>query len=75
MNEAEDHGATTPKTKAEEEREAHAEHVPDRPPTAAEEEAADESRDRYADDADEVAENTRSAAERGANVKGEGQIT
>ena len=45
---------------------------PDRPPTAAEEEAAQQAA--HDVDLDKVAEHEREMAERGANVRGEGQI-
>jgi hypothetical protein len=56
-------------TRAEEQREAEAAHVPDRPPTHSEAESAD---DRKA--APGVAEHERDMAKRGREVKGEGQI-
>jgi hypothetical protein len=49
-------------------------HAADRAPTEEEERLADESRDRYADDAESVAEHERSMNETGANEKGEGRI-
>ncbi len=49
-------------------------HTPDRPPTKEEERLADESRKRYADDEESVAEHERSMNETGANEKGEGRI-
>lgn len=58
-------------TVAEDEREAHAPHVADREPTQEEEHAADANPPISAASAEAYAE----AAERGANIKGEGQIT
>jgi hypothetical protein len=58
-----------PATTAEDERDARADHVADRPPTAEEEAAAERN---PLDPA--VAEAYEEAIERGANVKGEGQI-
>jgi hypothetical protein len=57
-------------TTAEDERDAHARHEADRPPTADEEEAA--GRDPSL--SPESAEAYKEALERGAAVKGEGQI-
>jgi hypothetical protein len=63
------------KTTADDERvEAGKAHVADRAATEDEERLADESRKRYADDADSVAEHERSMNETGANEKGEGRI-
>ena len=57
-------------TKSEEEREARAAHVADRPPSAEEEAAAD------ANELDpDVAADEREMDELGANVKGEGEIS
>ncbi len=56
-------------TRSEEEREARAQHVADRPPTA-EEEAAAETNELDPD----VAAHEREMDELGANVKGEGEI-
>jgi hypothetical protein len=61
-------------TQAEDEREATQAHVADREATADEASAADRSRDKYAADARNVAENEESMAKRGAEVKGEGEI-
>jgi hypothetical protein len=64
-------------TRAEEEREARAPHVADRPPTPEEEELADESAndpEAVAVQAD-VAEHEREMAKRGANQQGEGRIS
>ena len=58
-----------PDTIEADERDARAEHHPDRPPTPEEEEAAER-----AGMSDRTAEAYKEAAERGANVKGEGQI-
>lgn len=49
-------------------------HVADRAPTDDEERLADESRERFADDADSVSAHERSMNETGANEKGEGRI-
>ena len=57
-------------THEEEQREAHAEHAPDRPPTGEEEKAAPDRGDLK----EGVAEHFEEMAERGANVKGEGEI-
>ncbi len=65
---------TSPFTQEEERREAATPHSPDREPTAAEEAAADRSRERFSDESDEVAEHEREAAQRGADIKGEGEI-
>ena len=57
-------------TREAERRDAHAEHAPDRAPTADEDKAAPDR-----DDLKEgVAENYEEMAERGANVKGEGEV-
>ena len=61
-------------TAKEERREALASHSADHAPTADEAEAADRSRQQFVDDAGQVAEHERAAAERGAKVKGEGDI-
>ena len=62
------HTEPTQATQQAEEEEARAEHVADRPPTAEEEKAAPDTLDPG------VAESYQEMAERGANVKGEGQI-
>ena len=62
-------------TEEEERAEASDPHVADRAPTEEEERLADESRDRFADEAESVAEHERSMNETGANEKGEGRIT
>lgn len=49
-------------------------HQADRAPTPEEERLADQSRERYASEADTVAEHERSMTETGASEKGEGQI-
>jgi hypothetical protein len=49
-------------------------HEADRAPTPEEERLADESKERYASEADAVAEHERSMTETGASEKGEGQI-
>lgn len=61
-------------TVAEDEREASRSHVADRAPTADEAKAADQSRERFAEDAEDVARNEESMAKRGSEVKGEGEI-
>jgi hypothetical protein len=66
---AEDPAATSPETVEADERDARAAHGADRPPTPEEEEMAE----RTEVDPD-VAKAYEEAAERGANVKGEGQI-
>ncbi len=72
MSDADD--KTSPATAEEERREALASHSADRAPTADEAEAADRSRQQFSDEAGEVAEHERAEAQRGANVKGEGEI-
>ena len=57
-------------TREAEKREAHAEHAPDRPPSKEEEKAAPGRGDMK----EGVAENFEEMAERGANVKGEGEV-
>jgi hypothetical protein len=69
-----EHTAPDDSTVEEEELEASASHDADRAATSEESAAADKSREKYAGDAEKVAENERSMAERGANVKGEGEI-
>jgi hypothetical protein len=49
-------------------------HEADRAPTPEEERLADESKERFAGDAESVAEHERSMTETGANDKGEGRI-
>ena len=61
-------------TEEEDRNEADAPHSADRAPTEDEERLAEESRERYGDDAKSVAEHERSMSERGANEKGEGRI-
>ena len=61
-------------TEEEERVEASDQHVADRAPTEEEERLADESRDRFADEAESVGEHERSMNETGANEKGEGRI-
>jgi hypothetical protein len=64
-----DPAATSPETVAADERDARADHGADRPPTPEEEAIAERT------EVDpEVAKAFEEAAERGANVKGEGQI-
>ena len=57
-------------TQEEEEREARAAHAPDRPPTDEEDKAAPG----HGDLGEGVAEHAEEMAERGANVKGEGEL-
>jgi len=61
-------------TEDDERAEAGKAHVADRAATEEEERLADESRKRYADDAESVAEHERAMNETGANEKGEGRI-
>jgi|HubBroStandDraft_3_1064219.scaffolds.fasta_scaffold857146_2 hypothetical protein len=63
-----------PTTEEEERAEANSAHVADRAPTDEEERLADESRNRYAGEAESVAEHERSMNEIGADEKGEGRI-
>ncbi len=49
-------------------------HEADRLPTPEEERLADESKERYASEAESVAEHERSMTETGASEKGEGRI-
>ncbi len=67
---------TTPDdaTVAEDEREAKQAHVADREATKDEARAADRSCKEFAADAHDVAENEKSMAKRGADIKGEGEI-
>ncbi len=66
---SQDPSATNPETVEADERDAQAAHRADRPPTPEEEAVAERT------ELDpEVAEAYKEAAERGANVKGEGQI-
>ncbi len=69
-----DHTEPTATTEEEERAEASSPHGADRAPTEDETRSADESRERFADDAESVAEHERSMNETGANVKGEGRI-
>ncbi len=62
-------------TIAEDEREAEHAHVADREASADEARAAGRSREEFAADAQDVAENEKSMSRLGAKVKGEGQIT
>ena len=50
-------------------------HQPDRLATPEEESAADEGRDRFAGDEEQVAEHYKDMAERGAKAKGKGRIS
>ena len=58
------------RTTEEEEKEFRAAHQPDRPPTPVEEQAAEE----HGPLDPEVARNAEQAAERGARVRGEGEV-
>ncbi len=69
-----DHTDPNKTTEDEEEAEANSPHVADRAPTDEEERLADESRERYANEADAVADHERSMTETGASEKGEGRI-
>ena len=64
----------TEATKQASAKEAERSHDSDRAPTADEEAAADESRARFRDDREQVAEHEDEMLERGANVKGEGEV-
>ncbi len=70
MSDNPDEGLVSDATRAEEEKEAAEKPDPGRPPTPEEEAAADRSSDLEPG----VAESEKEAYERGANVKGEGQI-
>jgi hypothetical protein len=61
-------------TIAEDEREAEQAHVADREASADEARAAGRSREEFAADAPDVAENEESMSKLGAKVKGEGKI-
>jgi hypothetical protein len=65
---------TSDRTTAAEEAEAGQAHVADRPPTTEEAAAADRSRVQFREDADQVATHEEEMAEKGAHVKGEGEI-
>ena len=69
-----DHTEPDKATAEDELAESSKEHVADRAPTEDEERSADESRERYRDDASSVAEHERSMGEKGASEKGEGRI-
>ncbi len=69
-----DHTEPTATTEEEEHTEASSPHVAGRAPTEEEARSADESRERYAGDAESVAEHERSMNETGADEKGEGRI-
>lgn len=70
MGENTDTSRPSEATREAERREAQAEHAPDRAPTANEERSAPKRGDLK----DGVAENFEEMAERGANVKGEGEV-
>jgi hypothetical protein len=61
-------------TEDEERTEAEGPHDADRAATPDEERLAEEARERYADEAESVAEHERSMNETGANEKGEGRV-
>lgn len=65
---------TSPATDEEDRLEADSPHDADRPPTEDEERLADESRERYSDDAKSVADHERSMNKTGADEQGEGRI-
>ncbi len=69
-----DHAEPDKTTEEDELAEAGKAHVSDREPTEEEERLADESRQRYAEDADAVAEHERSMGKTGAGEQGEGRI-
>ncbi|HEY6474400.1 MAG TPA: hypothetical protein VIY26_16010 [Acidimicrobiales bacterium] len=69
-----EHTEPSQETDEEERTDAEAPHMADRAATPEEERLADESRDRFAGDAEDVAEKEREMGERGANQKGEGRI-
>jgi hypothetical protein len=53
----------------------HSAHDADRLATPEEEAAADKARSQFADDEEQVAEHYKDMAEKGANIKGEGEIS
>jgi hypothetical protein len=53
----------------------HSAHDADRLATPEEEAAADKARSEFADDEEQVAEHYKDMAEKGANIKGEGEIS
>jgi hypothetical protein len=61
-------------TREAEEVDATVTHAADRPPTGEEEAAAEESREKYEDDAEDVAAHYEEMSDIGAHVKGEGAI-
>lgn len=69
-----EHTEPTQETDEEERTDAEAPHMADRLATPEEERLADESRDRFAGDADKVAKSEQEMDELGANEKGEGRI-
>ena len=69
-----DQNEPTPATEEEERAEADSPHAADRAPTDEEERLADESAERYGDEAESVTEHERSMGETGAEDKGEGRI-
>jgi hypothetical protein len=69
-----DHTEPDKTTEEDELAEAGKAHVADRGPTKEEERLADESKQRYAEDADSVAEHERSMGKTGADEQGEGRI-
>lgn len=69
-----EHTEPSQETDEEERTDAEAPHMADRAATPEEERLADESRDRFAGDAEEVADKEREMGEIGADEKGEGRI-
>jgi hypothetical protein len=69
-----EHTEPSQETDEEERTDAEAPHMADRVATPEEERLADESRERFAGDAAEVAEKEHEMDELGADVKGEGRI-
>jgi hypothetical protein len=70
-----EHTEPSQETNEEERTDAEAPHMADRAATPEEERLAEESRDRFADDAAEVAKREHEMDELGANEKGEGRIS
>jgi hypothetical protein len=69
-----EHTEPSQETDEEERTDAEAPHMADRAATPEEARLADESKDRFAGDAEEVAEKEHEMGELGANEKGEGRI-
>jgi hypothetical protein len=70
-----EHTEPSQETNEEERTDAEAPHMADRAATPEEERLAEESRDRFAGDAAEVAKREHEMDELGANEKGEGRIS